>query len=57
VTDQADPQVQAVLEKFNIQGVPTVLFLNSKGEEVPRTRVSGYVSADFLLDLLESAKF
>src|SRR5262249_39394537 len=42
-------EVQALRARFRVNGVPTVLFLTPEGDEVPDTRVIGFVSpADFV---------
>lgn len=45
---------QALLEQFNIQGVPTLLFLDANGEEV--TRVDGFIEARDLLKILSDPR-
>jgi thiol:disulfide interchange protein DsbD len=37
------PDSEALRKKFNIAGVPTVVFLNKNGEEVLNSRVVGYI--------------
>lgn len=50
--DVSDPSVQKALEpieRFDISGVPTILFLDAAGREVPKTRLTGYLPpAEFL---------
>lgn len=43
MTKSLSPEVESLRERFKIIGVPTVLILNSKGEEVER--VTGFVNA------------
>ena len=43
LTKSLSPEVQSLRERFKIVGVPTVLILNSKGEEVER--ITGFVNA------------
>ncbi len=43
LTKSLSPEVESLRERFNIVGVPTVLILNSKGEEVER--ITGFVNA------------
>jgi len=43
LTKSLSPEVESLREKFRIVGVPTVLILNSKGEEVER--ITGFVNA------------
>jgi thiol:disulfide interchange protein DsbD len=37
------PDSEALRKKYNIAGVPTVVFLNKNGEEVSSSRVVGYI--------------
>jgi thioredoxin:protein disulfide reductase len=43
LTKSLSPEVESLRERFKIVGVPTVLILNSKGEEVKR--ITGFVNA------------
>lgn len=43
MTKSLSPEVESIRERFKIVGVPTVLILNSKGEEVER--ITGFVNA------------
>ncbi len=43
MTKSLSPEVDSLRNKFNIVGVPTVLILNKKGDEVKR--ITGYVDA------------
>jgi thiol:disulfide interchange protein DsbD len=53
MTKSLSPEVETLKNKYNIVGVPTVLIINSKGEEVQR--LTGFVNADEFLKLLQSA--
>jgi thiol:disulfide interchange protein DsbD len=44
MTESLSPEVESIREEYNIVGVPTVLILNSKGEEVER--ITGFVNAE-----------
>lgn len=44
LTTDKVPDVQALRTRFGVNGVPTVLFLTPEGDEVPNTRVVGYLS-------------
>jgi thiol:disulfide interchange protein DsbD len=44
MTKSLSPEVEALREQYNIIGVPTVLILNSKGEE--KERITGFVNAE-----------
>lgn len=37
---------------LNVQGTPTSIFLNSRGEEIPGTRLEGYKEADYFYEQL-----
>lgn len=41
VNPETDPEARAFAEKMKVEGYPTILFLNAKGEEVHR--IGGYV--------------
>ncbi len=43
VTDQDDPQVQQILQEYEIEGVPTIIFLDSRGHEIKDFRIIGFV--------------
>ncbi len=47
-TDQ--PEVEKTLEKYGVFGLPTIVFLNAKGEEVKDARVIGYLSPEEFLE-------
>lgn len=53
MTKSLAPEVENLKEKYNIIGVPTVLILDSKGNEVER--ITGFVNADEFLKILEKA--
>jgi len=44
VTDQEAPQVQKIIQEYEIEGVPTIVFLNSHGKEVKDARIIGLVT-------------
>ena len=44
VTDQDDPRVQQILKEYDIEGVPTIIFLNSKAQEIKDSRGTGFVT-------------
>ena len=44
VTNQDDPQVQKILQEYEIEGVPTVIFLDGHGVEINNSRVIGFVT-------------
>jgi thioredoxin:protein disulfide reductase len=54
--DATNPDTEEALEpieRFEILGVPTVLFLDPTGKEVPKTRITGFVPAREFLKRLE----
>ncbi len=52
MTKSLSPEVEALRDKYNIVGVPTVLIINSKGKEVER--ITGYLNANEFLKILNS---
>lgn len=54
MTKSISSEVEQLRNKFNIVGVPTVIIINSKGEEVKR--ITGFVKAEEFLKYLQSAK-
>ena len=46
VTDQEDPEVQKIAQEYGIEGVPTVIFLDSHGKEIENSRVIGFVTPE-----------
>jgi thiol:disulfide interchange protein DsbD len=45
-TNQDDPNVQKILEQYSIEGLPTIVLLNSSGEEINNSRVIGFVTPE-----------
>ena len=45
-TNQDDPKVQEILQKYEIEGLPTIVFLDSHGHEVNNARVIGLVTPE-----------
>jgi thioredoxin:protein disulfide reductase len=54
MTKSLSPEVEALRNKYNIVGVPTVLIINEKGKEVQR--LTGFVNADEFIKLLKSVE-
>jgi thiol:disulfide interchange protein DsbD len=47
---------QAILQKrYHIQGVPTVLFINSKGDEEKPLRIEAYVKSGEMIRRMQQA--
>lgn len=52
MTNQSSPQTLALAKEFNIQGMPTIVFLDRSGKEIPGTRLVGFEGpAEFLKQL------
>ncbi|HRK61979.1 MAG TPA: cytochrome c biogenesis protein CcdA [Candidatus Omnitrophota bacterium] len=54
LTQEDDEAAQAAVEAFEIEGVPTILFLGSNGEEIKPMRTAGYIGPDEFLLLLKA---
>ncbi len=52
MTKSLSPDVEALREKYKIRGVPTVLILDSKGNEAKR--ITGFVSADEFYNIIKN---
>ncbi|WP_434525871.1 protein-disulfide reductase DsbD [Photorhabdus asymbiotica] len=39
------PQQKQLLETFNVRGLPTILFFDSQGKEIPGSRINGFMNA------------
>lgn len=50
LTEADTEEAQEATERFDIIGVPTVVFLDEKGEEIKSARITGFVSAKELLE-------
>lgn len=48
------PEVQALKDQFQIKGVPTVVFLDPNGQEIPGTRVVGFINAEDFLEIMNN---
>ncbi|HOC31103.1 MAG TPA: thioredoxin family protein [Armatimonadota bacterium] len=53
VNPETDPEARAFAEKMKVEGYPTILFLNAKGEEVHR--IGGYVDGSEFIRQTEVA--
>jgi len=54
MTQTLSDETEKIRNKFNIVGMPTVLLINSKGEEVER--LTGFVNAEDFLKLLKDVE-
>lgn len=46
-------QTEALTERYNVAGLPCVLFLNPDGSEIPETRVSGFLNPQEFMERLD----
>ncbi|NNG27752.1 MAG: thioredoxin fold domain-containing protein [Ignavibacteriaceae bacterium] len=54
LTKSLSPEVESLREKYKIVGVPTVLILNSSGEEM--NRITGFVNAEEFYKILSEVR-
>lgn len=52
-TNMDDPQVQTMIDRYGLIGLPTVIFLDTHGQEIKKARVEGVVSLDEFLKSLD----
>ena len=55
-TREVPPQAEALLDQYEIYGVPTVLIFDPNGRERSDLRVSGFVNASEFLERLTKVK-
>lgn len=55
MTNAETPESQALAERFEVVGVPTVLFLDPSGNEAKRARILGYVTPQEFLENLKAS--
>jgi thiol:disulfide interchange protein DsbD len=55
LTSTGDPQVEALTEKFQVRGVPALIFLKPGGEEISNLRGVGFESKEVFLDKMNRA--
>jgi thiol:disulfide interchange protein len=51
-----DPRKRALVEKFAIEAFPTIVFLNTNGQERANLRLVGFENATFFAERVESAR-
>jgi thiol:disulfide interchange protein DsbD len=56
LTQAGDPEVERLKKQYNIKGVPTLVFVDFENQEIPNTRVFGYINADQFLEIINRAK-
>ncbi len=54
MTKSLSETTEKVREKFKIRGMPTLIFVNSEGEEVQR--ITGFINADEFLKIISTVK-
>jgi thiol:disulfide interchange protein DsbD len=54
-TNGSDPEVKALLEKYEVRGLPTVKFLKPDGQPLEHLTVTGFLKADEFLPRMEAA--
>jgi thiol:disulfide interchange protein DsbD len=54
LTQPEDPAILAVARKYQVMGVPSVVFLDIDGREIEDARISGFVSPEEMLIVLRS---
>jgi thiol:disulfide interchange protein DsbD len=50
------PEAEALRQRFDVAGVPTLVFLDAQGDEVPGSRVVGFIGPDPFLDHVEGVQ-
>jgi thiol:disulfide interchange protein DsbD len=50
---EIDPEVNRFSNQYNIVGVPTLLFLNKDGSEISNSRITGFVTAQQLVNHIQ----
>jgi len=54
LTDMRSPENEALIEEFELDGLPAVIFLDREGEEIREIRIFGYASAADILQTVNS---
>ena len=49
------PDQELLLRRYQIRGVPTILFLDSQGTEAKKLRIESYVTKNEVLDRMKQA--
>jgi len=55
-TNKEDQEMAAILEKWGVAGLPTIVFIDKSGKEVEKARVVGIESTEALIKILNSLK-
>ena len=54
LTRSEDSSVKNLREKFSIVGVPTIVFIDPKGEEIKGLRVTGFIEAEEFFERMKN---
>ena len=57
LTDLSSPEFAKLVERFEVVGVPTVIFIDPKGNEAREARISGFVDPEEFLSLTRTLPF
>lgn len=57
ITRPDSPEAKEAIERFNILGLPTIVFLDPAGEEIKEARVTGFIPPEGMLMILRSPRF
>ncbi len=57
VTDMNDPKANELINRFDVIGVPTVLFLGPGGVEDEKARINGFISPSEFIEIVRSLSF
>lgn len=55
LTGKVTPEIQTLLEKYDIKGVPTIIFINRDGREIEDLRLLGFEKADSFIRRMHRA--
>lgn len=55
LTSTDDPQAEALRKKYQVKGVPTLVFLKPDGQEIPDLRGTGFETKEVFLDKMNRA--
>ena len=55
LTDYESPEAERLREQFGVTGVPEILFLDARGDEVQEMRIIGFLGPEDFLQYIESA--
>ena len=47
------PENKALMERFNVMGLPTILFFDKQNNEIQGSRVTGFMDADSFSNWIE----